>query len=113
MSKIPHCWQKPEPCLSLDVTERSFKPVKGSGLGKLFSYQQPDPTWAYQKTVFYFYFDFFDENTISFKKNDYIKLFGKFSHITHLFAVFNQNTQLACVKYIASVHSEPESNSLS
>ena len=39
------------------------------------------------------------------------QLKGRFSRVTHPFATVPGTVQLACVKLLASVHSEPGSNS--
>ena len=102
LSMIPHCclpWE-PGPCLSPSVADHPLRPAKDLWLGAPFPHQLSNLLQAYlfTTTCFFKAFNFFKEvnsyivRTRSLQKNS-------------LFV------QLACVKPIASVHSEPGSNS--
>ena len=84
------------------------------GLVRLYRYQLPNPIKAYLKsTLSFLIFRIFTASILFFTKNIIILKFEvKFFYITHLYAMlFLISIQLACVKYTASVHPEPGSNS--
>ena len=108
MSKIPHCCLHQEfgPSLSPDVIGRPLRPMKDHRLGK------PLPTnyLILRKLIKKRY-------QISLLVHEilriYLQFFGRFLRTTHPYAMVYYTIQLACVKLIARVHSEPGSNSYS
>ena len=52
LSKIPHCCRSKAsgPCLSPSVADHPLRPAKDLRLGKLLSYQLPNPTQAHLTT---------------------------------------------------------------
>ncbi|CAL6448300.1 unnamed protein product [Bathycoccus prasinos] len=96
VSKIPHCCLHQEfgPSLSPDIIDLvSFYLTNYLILRKLIKKR-------YQ---------------ISLPAHEILRInpqfFGRFLRLTHPYAMLYDNIQLACVKLIASVHSEPGSNS--
>lgn len=124
LSKIPHCCPPLEsgPCLSPGVADHPKRPAKHHRLGPPLPYQLPNTTKALQTARIRFF-------------GIWPELFGRFPRVTHPCAtllstgptkgrqeLFKQgaylcvlpdnNVRLACVKHIASVPSEPGSNSI-
>jgi hypothetical protein len=94
------------------VADRPLRPAKDHRLGKLLPYQQPNPAQAHLKAVvnLFQYSVFF---ILKLKKilKELFQTLGQilmhYSPVRHVIDI-----RLACVKYIASVHPEPGSNSL-
>ena len=51
LSKIPHCWHKPRPCLSPSVADHPLRSAKDHRLGRLLPHQLPNPAQAHPKAI--------------------------------------------------------------
>jgi hypothetical protein len=111
LSNIPHCWQKPGPYLSPSVADHPLRSTKDHRLGRLLPYQLPNPTQAHLKAMIYLWLFgiFLFLNFERLKK--IIPNLKADSYVLRTRTLCFINIQLACVKYIASVHPEPGSNS--
>ena len=99
---------KPGPYLSPSVVDHPLRPTKDHQLGKLLPYQQPNPVQAHLKTAL----SFMSYRCKALFKTTIIQNFKVDSCILLTYPLCLKNIQLACVKYTASVHPEPGSNSL-
>ena len=83
------------------MADRALTPAKHLWLGRLLPYQLPNIVRAHQKGDFAF-------------KNiqDRPVLFGRILELYSPVRRVNKYTRLACIKAIASAHSEPGSNSI-
>ena len=128
LSDIPHCCLPTEsgPCLSPSVADRPKRSAKHLRLGQPLPNQLPNTTQAHQTALF----SFIEKQQASKQASKQAaKLLSflwdsaqtvwqiptRYAPVRHF--VFNcsideNNVRLACVKHIASVHSEPGSNSV-
>ena len=104
MSKIPHCCRSKAsgPCLSPSVADHPLRSAKDLWLGRLLPYQLPNPPQAHLITELYLYGLF--KIYLNYEAGSYV-LLTRSPHGAYA------PVRLACVKPLASVHSEPESNS--
>jgi hypothetical protein len=100
LSMIPHCclpWE-PGPCLSPSVADHPLRSAKDPRLGAPFPHQLSNLVRAHPYTI------------TDLLKRIYLYVWVD-SHMLRTRSLRVLHVQLACVKPIASVHSEPGSNS--
>ena len=108
LSNIPHCCRSKAfgPCLSPNVADHPLRSAKDLRLGRLLPYQLPNPTQAHLTTSSDFFLS---------KIQIFLSLVCEVDSYALLtrspLLLKKRDVQLACVKLIASVHSEPGSNS--
>lgn len=88
LSKIPHCCRSKAsgPCLSPNVADHPLRPAKDLRLGRLLSYQLPNPTQAHLTTYIWLYKTINVLFIQDLEKNSFLDLWGRFSRVTHPFA---------------------------
>ena len=120
VSKIPHCClsKKSRPCLSPSVADHPFRSAKDQRLGRPLPYQLPNPTRAHFITTYKLCLSKYNgfNNKLLYSFPNYYKVD---SHALLTRSLLEKNipkeyiihVQLACIKHMISVHSEPGSNS--
>lgn len=132
LSKIPHCCPllKSGHYFNSGVVDHPLRPTKSHRLVKLLPHQLPDSIGAQSvsklifiqpltnpkssKTLTSKFWNIFSFSTIkcTFSKRLTLMVLASYSPVRHSKPKW-ACVQLACVRHIASIHSEPESNSTS